>query len=479
MRGEGARCFFPPFLSKPKGVGNLLEFKHLAGSLVVLCMIGGQLRPAREVVTPEGLKVVPETESRNDDQVVESQDGNLHVVFRIFRSGQRKTAVYYSRREPGQAWSAPFQISEDSDDCEAPVIAACADGSLLTAWIDRGVPETFAVVIRRSEDNGKTWASVARQPSGVTRVQPRIAVSDNTAYVCFASAPAGGTWQRIYFLRSGDSGKTWADKDLNFKEPRSYSSQPDLLVRGDNVWVTWCDQDVRGMRGVVLASSSDRGETWPREPIMVSDARAERPSLATFDDSDPGVAVVWRAAQPGATSFIYEDRCDGGTCGRDQVLLESKVIPVTYRIVKYGNNHVLLWLNETRGLSEQQKQIHWVNINPQPLNIKDQQVVVWPGAEHANVSQFDARVVDETLYLAAVARFAAGDWRALLLSRKADGQDRSWVIGGEAPKERSSLALVRSRRSIAWLFQERRRRILPMESRLNDSLVFGRLEHYQ
>ncbi len=458
----------------------MLQLKYLTGSLVLLWMIGGQLSPAREVITPEGLKVVPETASRNTDQVAESGDRALHVVFRFFRSDERKIAVYYSRRAPGGGWSAPIRISEDSDDCEPPVIAACSDGRLLTAWIDRSVQDKFTVVIRCSDDHGKTWVSAGRFPAGVTRVQPKMAVSGSAAYLCFSSAPEAAMAQRLYFFRSGDGGKTWAEKDVNFKQPRSYSSQADLLARGDSVWVTWCDQDTGGARSVVLTSSSDRGETWPREPIAVSDSRPETPSEATFDHSEPAVVVVWRAAQRGSNSFIYQDRCENGVaCGKDQVLLKSEVIPLTYRIVRCGNNRILLWLREKGGLSEQQKRIYWVNVSDQSSNLTDQQVIVWPGAEHANFSEFDVQVINETLYLAAVARLGSGDWRVLLLSRKADGQDQKSIVGGEERKELSSLALFPLKSGIGWLFQERRPRRLPMESLLNDSLVFGCLEHDQ
>ena len=458
----------------------MLQLNHLAGCLALFWLIGAQLSPEQEVITPGVSEVVPETRSRSSEQVVQGADGVLHVVFRAYKRSERKTAVYYTRSEPAGAWSGAIQISEEASDCGAPVIAACPDGRLLVSWIDTAVEDRFVVAIRSSDDSGKTWTSCARLPSGVTRVRPKIAVSGTAAYVCLSSAPREGVGERVYFFRSGDGGKTWEEKNVNFKSPRSQSSQVDLLARGENVWVTWCDQDQRGVGSVVLASSTDRGETWPREPVVVSDPRPETPSDATFDRSQPGVVIVWRGAHPGATSFVYEDRCeDGTTCGKDHIILQSDVIPITYRIVKYSNNRVLLCLRSKGGLDRQQHQIYWADITDKSISLTDQQVVVWPGAEHANFSEFDVRVVNGTLYLAAVARFGAGDWRLLLLSRKADGQDQQWVIGGEQRKERSSLALVPFRGEIGWLFQERRPRMLPMESPLNDSLVFGHLDQHQ
>jgi len=208
----------------------------------------------------------------------------------------------------------------------------------------------------------------------------------------------------------------------------------------------------------------------------VSDPNPQTPSEVRFDDTQTGAVIVWRAVLPGRQVSIYEDSCqDGLSCGNDQLIFKSDVIPLTYRIVKCGNNRILLLLAKKGGLSEEQKQLYWLNIDNTPVSLTNQQVVVWPGAEHASFSEFDVSVTSETLYLAAVARFGRGDWRLLLLSRKADGEDLNRIIGGEERKERSSLALVPLNSDIGWLYQERRPRRLPMESPLSDALVFGRL----
>ncbi|RPJ59555.1 MAG: exo-alpha-sialidase [Acidobacteria bacterium] len=452
------------------------QLKYLPSCVaVVIGLLGVPVDPSVQPVTPEGLKVMPGRVSRVADQIAQDPGGSTHVVFRILRD--RKSPVFYSQRT-SNVWSEPLQLSADGGTCEDPVVAVCSDGRLVSSWIDTTDRDSFALVVRSSQDGGKSWSAEFRHPSGVTRLQPRLAASGKNVYICFSSAPAKDAPERVYFLRSHDAGTTWVQKDLDFKEARHLSSQVQILTRGEKVWLTWRHEAGAGA-DVVVNRSTDGGDTWLDRPVTVSEPRPERPVDPTFDPTEKDVVVVWQVVYPGSKAIIYEDRSeDGETWGRDRILFQSKVIPVTYRIVRFGNDRYLLWLGE-RNLKQRQKAIYWLKLIYPTEVPQHQEVIHWPGGEQADFSEMDVKIIDKkTLFLAAVARFGMGDWRLLLLSRKADGEEQRWIMGEGDRKERSCLALVPFGGSIGWLCHERKARQLPMES-LNGSLVFGRLGEIQ
>ena len=476
MQGGKGLVSLSPFFLVREDFGKVQQSQYLAGFMALLYAFAGiDISPTKEIVTPEGLKMIPASASGAGAQVAQGSEGALNVVFRVLKSDVRKAAVYYARRAAAGTWSEPVQISDEGADCEDPVIGVCSDGTLVSSWIDTTARDGFTLVIRSSGDSGRSWSSAVRQPAGITRAQPQIAVSGRAVYLCFTGAVEKNGADRVFLFQSHDAGSSWSQKEVDSKRAGSLSSQVRVMARADQICLAWCHQDATGF-SVVANGSTDGGETWLSEPVVVSDPRPEKPSDPMFDVTDTQVVLVWKATYSGSKAIIYEDRSeDGITWGRDRILLESRVIPVTYRIVRLGNDRLLLWLG-VQNLRPERKAICWIRITYTSEATPNQEVVGLSGGEQATVSEFDVKVIDEVLYLAAIARFGKGDWRVLLLSRKADGENRRWILGGEDRKERLSLALVPLGQTVGWLFHERRARMLPMESSLSERLVFGRLE---
>jgi len=438
-------------------------------SVVLQASVGSVLEP----VTPGATNVIPAAGSaRFPEQVACDPQGTVHVAFRILENAGRRTPVYYCRRSPDGTWSAPVKVSEAGRNCGDPAIAWCSERRVLIAWIDTTDRGRYSLVVRCSEDDGKSWTTVLAHPSVTGRTQPRIGANKALAYVCFSSARTEAAGSRLYFYRSQDAGRTWSQKDLDFSGVGYTSSEQEMLLRGDEVWLAWRSES-EGKTRIAVNRSVDRGETWLTAPVYVSDDRPGRPSLPSFGTDGEEVSVFWRASYPGSKVVFYEDRSKGGdTWGEDTVLYETKVTPVTHKIARLGNDRYLLWIageSWRRG----PRKLNCVKVT-YPAETTPEEAVIWTESEIADFSELDVKVIDKTLYLATIGRFGRGDFRVLLLSRNANGEDQRWIIGGGDQKERSSLALVPFGSNIGCLWNERRARMLPMESP-NGSLVFGRL----
>ena len=107
-----------------------------------------------------------------------------------------------------------------------PGLVTAADGTLVAVADKRwekinDLPANIDVVVRRSEDNGKTWSeaiTIAGEESTVEYGDPAIVLDKQTGNLICIMASGNDLWQsnsdeymRINVAKSMDNGKTWTD----------------------------------------------------------------------------------------------------------------------------------------------------------------------------------------------------------------------------------------------------------------------------
>ena len=143
--------------------------------------------------------------------------------------------VYYEQclYRPGDYGSTNWRI---------PTICCLSDGSLLAVcdkrkYNESDLPEDIDIVIRRSNDNGRTWSEPQTIAEGTGRKQgfgdAALVECQNGDVVC-VFVGGNGLFQssqddpiRSYVCRSSDKGKTWSEpEDITFQLWGDHATRP-------------------------------------------------------------------------------------------------------------------------------------------------------------------------------------------------------------------------------------------------------------
>ena len=194
----------------------------------------------------------------------------------------------------------------------------------------------------------------------------RNAVADNASGSWWlqdfrpAVASAGSTWLTVWsgntgpdfdilFTRSGDNRKTWSPTTTVAEDgnSRAYVDfNPDVAGDGAGgwvvVWETTADKvgavSIGYDNDLLVASSSDDGETWSNRTILNSSASTDSSEAGTVLDRVPDVATdgtgnwvaAWMAGWNGASSrylpayhILYAYSVDGGSSWSTQSTIDS------------------------------------------------------------------------------------------------------------------------------------------------------------
>lgn len=203
----------------------------------------------------------------------------------------KSNILFASSTDRGESWSEPIQINQISGDCidddattEGAVPAVGPNGEIYVAWA-----LNEKIYFDRSLDGGRTWndtdAVVAQQPGGWTVDIPGlnrsngmpITVADvsdgpyqGRVYVCWADLRNGKTDMDIFFAYSDDQGSTWSEAiRINQDDSKKMQFLPWMVVDPVTgfVHVVYYDrrQHSDNATDVILATSTDGGETWTED----------------------------------------------------------------------------------------------------------------------------------------------------------------------------------------------------------------------
>jgi BNR repeat protein len=232
--------------------------------------------------------------SHNFHALTAAPDGSLLATWLDARRG--KSGVWMSRStDGGRIWEANRPIYTDPTcPCCRTSVAVAADGTIYVAWRAILAGDVRDVVVTRSSDGGKTWASPVRTRAddwvypGCPHAGPSLEVDANGAvHVAWWTGKEGEAG--VYYAKSTDGAKTFAAQPIATGQ-RARPAHVQLAVAGERVYLAW-DDGLGEMPRVLLRRSSDGGERFQAEELLSEPGvAASFPVLAVHGDS---VAVAW------------------------------------------------------------------------------------------------------------------------------------------------------------------------------------------
>lgn len=193
-------------------------------------------------------------------------------------------AVYAAwSRDGGASFGEPVTVREHTCECCRVAVDFAGAGRPVVLWRslfgrarDHAIatfstPATVGPVHRVSDDD---WQIDACPHHG-----PGLAVADDGTYHV-AWFTAGDRRKGLFYARSGDAGATFS-APLPIGNPARQPARPQLLARGDDLWLAWREYDGTATE-VVVMQSRNGGRDWsPRRVAGRSASTADHPVLVS------------------------------------------------------------------------------------------------------------------------------------------------------------------------------------------------------
>jgi len=226
-----------------------------------------------------------------------------HIVFAILA-----ITVLAAATEAQVPFSAPLNVSNNSDFSFTPQVAVDSAGNIYAVWED-DTSSNSNILFSRSTDGGLTFSTPKSlsNTSGFS-FSPRIALDANGGINVVWEDDSPGNLD-VFFSRSTDGGNTFANpQDLS--NDASDSGSP--MVATDpsgNIYVVW--ENDSGVLGVFFARSSDGGATFTA-PVALSTNTGGSMSPQIAVDVNGDVNVVWEDDSGNSSDISFSRSADHG-----------------------------------------------------------------------------------------------------------------------------------------------------------------------
>ncbi|HPW79023.1 MAG TPA: sialidase family protein [Bacteroidales bacterium] len=216
------------------------------------------------------------------------------LLFLLVTAGFLATQCHQGSSEPAiKVRQDLFNTSmRDSVTCyRIPSIVTAPNGDLVVAIDERREScadlypnKNIDIVIRRSEDNGKTWTpiqTVVDFPYGEAGSDPSMIVDGATGDIfLFYNYMNNNTGDRIYnlqYVKSSDCGQTWSESvDITSQiTPAEWEKDFKFITSGRGTYTRdgkMLHTLVNLNRGLHLIASDDHGQTWYRIETAIQPA---------------------------------------------------------------------------------------------------------------------------------------------------------------------------------------------------------------
>lgn len=218
-----------------------------------------------------------------------------------------------------------------------PQLAHGPQGEIYVAYTGSSTPESVwqstGMRLLRSLDGGATWETPIGVGGGFGdyRNNHELHVAtDGTLYLAWLDsgvAPEGKSSIHVVMSRSDDQGTTWTDPIVVDALPSCECCRVDITSDPDgDVYIAWRKIMDGGIRDIVVARSSDAGQSWSAPHRVHADDWVQGycpdagPSIAV--DADSRLHVAWWTGKEGVAGVRYAQSSNGGTTFSDPVELK-------------------------------------------------------------------------------------------------------------------------------------------------------------
>ena len=242
----------------------------------------------------------------------------------------------------GATWVTK-KLSNSKGDSENPAIAV-SGSNLYVVWRDN-TPEKYGIYFVRSGNGGKTWKAPQRLTKDTLIFKnPDIAVSGSTIYVVWSDCTSWKFEIEIYFLKSTDGGTTWlSPKRLTKNSGDSYD--PKIAVDGSNLYVVWSD-NTPGNGEIYFMRSINGGASWKAPQRLTNDKGSSGSGAPEIIAEGSNLYLVYNNENSSDGLEVYFLKSvDGGKTWRAAQRLTNQQGRSTYpRIAVHEQNLYVVWL---------------------------------------------------------------------------------------------------------------------------------------
>jgi hypothetical protein len=264
----------------------------------------------------------------------------------------------------GKTWSTPATITDDSEfgSHNFHALHAAADGTLLVTWLGSAEDGLSTVYLTSSSDHGSTWA-------GRKRITPTEACP--CCRTAIATGPGGsvfvgwrivnpGSVRDIVVARSTDHGQTFSDPvvvhDDGWVYPGCPHAGPSMQVdEQGRLHVAWWTGK-EGIAGVHYARSDDGGKTFGTySPLGVAEFSAPaHVQLALGPDN--AVLVAWDDGTVATPEVVLRISHDGGATFDAAMPLSDDGVAATFPVLGVsGADVTVAWAQVGAGIHHEER----------------------------------------------------------------------------------------------------------------------------
>jgi BNR repeat-like domain len=359
----------PMFLALPGG-GRVVAWVSAPeggsdGSLHLSVTPRGASAPLPTVTVRDPLGAI-EAHGEAPPQLAADAEGGISVLYAVGKEvpGERfpKSALRFIRSvDSGRTWSEPRTVNDGTEfgSHNFHALTTAPDGSLLATWLDARKGKS-GVWMSRSTDGGRTW-----EPNRPIYTDPTcpccrtsVAVAgDGTIYVAWRAILPGDV-RDVVVTRSADGGKTWASpvrvREDGWVYPGCPHAGPSLEVdaAGDVHVAWWTGKE--GEAGVYYARSTDGARSFVAQPIATGEKA--RPAHVQLGVSGQRVYLAWDDGLGEMPRVLLRRSTDGGKSFSPEELLSEPGVAASYPVLAlYGDSVAVAWSQTTA--AEHQKKL--------------------------------------------------------------------------------------------------------------------------
>ncbi len=244
-------------------------------------------------------------------------------------------------------------LSNNTGDSTNPNVAV-SGSDVFVAWEDTTGGNREILLISSLDGQNFTTVRNVTQTAGDS-LNPRLAVSGNNLYLVWEDTSTTGGGQ-IMFASSSDSGATFTPMK-NLSNNTGDSTNPNLAVSGSNVFVSWEQVDTNSTSGasnseVMFAKSSDSGATFTSAKTLSNNAGdSTNPNVSV---SGNNVYVVWEDDTAGGSEIILVRSTNNGVnFAPSRNISNSPGESFNPRIAISESNVYVVWVDYSLGNSTQ------------------------------------------------------------------------------------------------------------------------------
>ena len=268
---------------------------------------------------------------------------DVYAVWQAKTTGKYQI-IFAKSTDGGSTFTAPANLSNNTGDSSYPKIAASGNNVYVT-WSFTDTNKDYDVLFSKSNDGGSTFSVPANISNNLgDSGLPQMAVSGNNVYVTWENNDVGNF--EVYVAKSTNNGNTFT-APVNLSNNPTPSGAPQIVASGNNIYVVWMDKST-GNYDIFVAKSNNAGVTFGA-PVNVSNTPKDSgyPQIAM---SGNNVYVVWTETISDKNYDVYFAKStDGGATFGTPVNISHDDGPSGWAQVTAPNNIYVTWVDSTPG----------------------------------------------------------------------------------------------------------------------------------